>query len=426
MDIEKNAIKEGFEIRFSEEDKKNIKNIFGINDSEFDDVIKFIIRDFNLNDVIIKELATSNFNLGQKLFVSFIIGQSLQFISSHRDSDISDITFEDKNGDIVDIEEPIRSHFQNLFLRPKNLDFEKFKKESFQFFENHDLKQDSTNYKHHDKYFAYFCTMARIEIDNSDLKNAEHVLTIASDIAKEYEKSSGKRVHKAVLYYYFSIIYILYGNIEKAYLSMYNALREDQITFQIVNPNTQAYYFITLNYEKVNMIIAKESAEFVDKSINDYNNSRGGSLKFDNFRKILERQDFLPSHLLPAIKTITIDFTYAIIHFKKIMEIDRELMKNHFGCRMKTRIIFDLCQIIENLIEKHDVSLRGKTIGRLLPYLSQKCSLNLNYHILDNLKLDYDKNFSETIKKLLDSQYIFMNKPQGKHSKPRQHTLVIV
>lgn len=187
---------------------------------------------------------------------------------------------------------------------------------------------------------------------------------------------------------------------------MYGALIEDQMTFQIVNPNIQAYYFITLNYEKVSMIIAKESAEFVEKNINYYNKSRGGSLKLDNLRKVLERQDFLPSFQHKIAETFTIDFTFAIIRLKKIMEIDRELMKNHFGCRILTGMIFDLCLIVENIFKKSK-KLKGETLNRLLEDLSLKYKLSLNRHNFYNFRLEYNKDFSGAIQKLLDSRYTF-------------------
>ena len=309
--------------------------------------------------------------------------------------------------EIEDLGESVNSQFLRLYeshFSGRSFDLTKFRKEALDFFDHSD-----GNYHAHDAFFNNFTIIWRSFLNQGRFKNAEYLWDFALNIAYEWEnKNQNKRIHKGTPYYFWGVTCILNGDLEKGFLLMHQALEEDKKTHQTNTPKTPAYSFVTLDYENQNQFFRPkviEIAKFLDGNLKSYRSSRGGTLTLSDFKtKFLEES---------TLQEVVFYFIFELFRLKKLLEeINQRLTQNVFSSLLQANTIFTLCLIIDNVIKQKNPN--QWRFSEHLKFLSSRSSLNLNDQKIGELNNSFKDNFSNTLQKLLSSQYQFQDetKPQ--------------
>jgi len=316
---------------------------------------------------------------------------------------------------IEDLGESMNSQFLRLYeshFSGRGFDLTKFRKEVLDFFDHND-----GNYHAHDAFFNNFTIIWRSFLNQRRFKNAEYLWDFALNIAYDWEnKNQNKRIHKGTPYYFWGVTCILNGDLEKGFLLMHQALEEDKKTHQTKTPKTPAYSFVTLDYENQNQFFRPkviEIAKFLDENLKSYRSSREGTLTLSGFKsKFLEES---------TLQEVVFYFIFELFRLKKLLEeINQRLTQNVFSSLLQANTIFTLCLIIDNVIKQKNPN--QWKFSEHLKFLSSRFSLNLNDQKIGELNGAFTNNFSNTLQKLLSSQYQFQD---GTTPQPIEEDLAI-
>jgi len=304
---------------------------------------------------------------------------------------------------IEDLGESVNSQFLRLHeshFSGRGFDLTKFRKEALDFFDHSD-----GNYHAHDGFFNNFTIIWRSFLNQRRFKNAEYLWDFALNIAYDWEnKNQNKRIHKGTPYYFWGVTCILNGDLEKGFLLMHQALEEDKKTHPTNTPKTPAYSFVTLDYKNQDQFFRPkviEIAKFLEENFLDsYCSSREGALTLSGFKtKFLEES---------TLQEVVFYFIFELFRLKKLLEeINQRLTQNVFSSLLQANTIFTLCLIIDNVIKQKNPN--QWKFSEHLKFLSSRFSLNLNDQKIRELNGAFKNNFSNTLQKLLSSQYQFQD-----------------
>ncbi|MHA1381077.1 MAG: hypothetical protein ACTSRG_22140 [Candidatus Helarchaeota archaeon] len=203
------------------------------------------------------------------------------------------------------------------------------------------------NFDEQNKIFNQVAGECWIELmKQDDYKMAEELWTKILGVVYEIEKKG--RIHKGTLYYFWSVTRIKAGDLEKGFILMHQALKEDRLTLEMDWPSTPATFFVTLDYEEKEQFFKSELeyiAEFLEEKLQKYKDERGMSLNIDDLRdKFLKEIEFRDEVLL---------FVFQIFRLKRILDINPNTLRlNPFSSLIEVNILFTFCLIIENILGK--------------------------------------------------------------------------
>ncbi len=290
-------------------------------------------------------------------------------------------------------------------------DLDEFKRKALNFFDN-----NSDRYHDYDGQNGFFNNFTIIWKDlvynQGHLGRAEAVWDFPLKVTNEWEsKNQDKTIHKGTPYYFLGGTCILKGDLEKGFLLIHQALEEDKKTFQTDVPQTPSYWFVTLDYGKMQFFDGEvhKVAIFIDGKLNDYRSTRKGILTLDDLR--------LKFMQTTTLQDVVFYFVFTIFRIKKLIEeIDQRLKENAFSTLLQANTLLDCCLVVENTIKKQNrysnASLDQQTIGPLIEFLSSKSSLNIEGSKIKELRDAFKSpsDFSDTVQKMLSSQYCFRDR----------------
>lgn len=260
----------------------------------------------------------------------------------------------------------------------------------------------SNDYLQHDLFFNQFTPIWINLIQTNRFKEAENIWHYAISIALRWEKHN-PQIHKGTPYYFLGVTQILATNLEDGFLSMHRALEEDIRTHSSNDPSTPAYFFTTLDYTKVTQFFRTKVLDitrFLDIKIEDYNKTRGGNLEL-----IQVKSRFLENH---SYREEVFIFVYFIFRLKKILiEISEEMRKNEFSSLMLSKMLFDLCLIIEKVIEyKHpEKGNRPLYFSDEITFLRDNGIITITQNQVQNINRDFKNNFEQTLQRIINNTY---------------------
>ncbi|MCK4521253.1 MAG: hypothetical protein KAU20_01675 [Nanoarchaeota archaeon] len=305
-------------------------------------------------------------------------------------------------------------------LEALNLEFEKaylffqqgkfildasFKKSLFEYLDAH--FQD--HYSEHDKLFQKFNVFW---LENNYIIRPFQLCDIVFEkilsLVYEWEKTnSPNRVHKGTLYYFYGMICILKGEIDKGLLLMHQASNEDGNLGRNTTPSKS---FILLDEENPYQFFrAKvvETVNFLNEYISNYCATTSSTFDITNLRTSLLKK---AEH-----KEESFFFVYCIYKLEKIINrIDERIRKNKLASFIETTIIFELCKLCEVLLKKIYVESLIKhnynNKSDFIHYIDYFCndnlvSLNLRQNNLGFLNAEIKNNFQNTIQALVNNSY---------------------
>jgi len=242
------------------------------------------------------------------------------------------------------------------------------------------------------------------------LKHQRHVLGTAlwqhvCRIIWNWERDSNKKIHKGTPYFFLGGNLLLQGDIDSAFLFIYNAVEEDK-TFSKQYGDTEfyrnlpAYLFSSIVDNPYNFlypfvrVLRKEIQRYIDS----YNSEYSKTFSFTDFDK-----KFLKNSLLEWEKYFFV-YSLNIIQNSRYIIID-ELKNNEFSRLKNLDIIFNLCLIIDNIL--------GKKIGKKLISERVKKLCSQKYSITEGdcykifKKLDFDNKPEIAIETCLSLNYTY-------------------
>jgi len=188
-------------------------------------------------------------------------------------------------------------------------------------------------------------------------------------LALDWESSPcGCHIHKGSPYFFLAYTYLMYGDIDKGFIYMYNAI-EDDIYLNELCPslnypdNAPVYKTACLKDDRYNAMypLVVEVRNSLKRFIERYNNQLGRNLNVETID-----QKFLTNKSLEEIKYY---FVYTFWRLNEIyFKIRKELIRNDFSKLQCLNLFFNLCLVLDKLLQRN--SKFGKdTLGENIQML---------------------------------------------------------
>lgn len=215
-----------------------------------------------------------------------------------------------------------------------------------------------------------------------------------------WENYSNKKVHKGAPFYYAAVTSILAMHVERGFLLMNKALEEDQATYGTSVPvESPAYSFLTLDPDKQDQHFrdkVTEIADYVEKNVDSYRNSRNGELTYTDFKKKFLEPD--------SVQELIFVFMYEMFRIKSTsQEVDQRIKQNAISSLLLTDSMCNISLILDNLIRHKNSGESG--FDSQLEFLVEKSDLSLNKNTLETVHQSFENDFSGSLSSLLNSSF---------------------
>lgn len=193
---------------------------------------------------------------------------------------------------------------------------------------------------------------------NQKMIEGRHILAIqfwrkVLSTVHEWEKKTGRHIHKGSPYAFIANTYLIIGDIDTGFSYIYNAIKED-IELNNVCPelnyptNAPVYLTASLSSNSQNIMVplVMEIRTELENYLNIYQSEFGRTLSIIE----LDRR-FLQN---PDIMTIKYYFVFSLwIIFEYRRKVDYDLMQNDFSNLKNANWLFALCLVIDKLFHIH-------------------------------------------------------------------------
>ena len=262
--------------------------------------------------------------------------------------------------------------------------------------------QYKSNYAMHSKFFRCFTIRAPMNIfygkeilDETNVLLDDRSMNFALGIVKDFEKKKNVKIHKGSPYQLLGQSYISDGTLLKGFLYVHQALKEDKRICHV----GEARSFITLDSPSPTL---KPIKEFIKERLTKYLDSTIGILTPEDFNNFLKRKDF---------QDIVFQLIFTVFRIKEITDMDKELTESDFSALLERGILFDFCQVVDNILMRKTKQL---TFSGHLKFLSDNSFLKFdkqqNKDIKDLCGIVGDltaNRFANNLQSILDSRYKF-------------------
>lgn len=304
------------------------------------------------------------------------------------------------NGLVPDLDKSfLRLH--EAYFGQGSVNWDEFEDAAQAFFDKH---QDPTH-SSHDDYFNNFTVVWRRFMAARNYDEAERIWEMALSPALLWEgKNKGKRIHKGTPYYFWGLTALQRGDLDKAYALMHLAANEDVLTSGQRYPDTPAYTFASLNYEKALQAFGGEwlvnQMRFLDSRQNVYSAAYDRPFKLDDFKT-----KFL--HTPPAVD-IGFLFTYTVARLMQLLDVPEPALLTSFASQLQANLLFDLTLVI-------DGAIKAKNTGKWKFIHHAECLLGVVGQPLTGAELGeinqaFGVDFDKTLSDILDGQFKLSNK----------------
>jgi hypothetical protein len=304
--------------------------------------------------------------------------------------------------DLLDLVPEMDREFANLYkylIDQRPYETDNFHRAALNFFDI--VREDTVS---HDQFFNNLSPLAFLHFKNEHWHKAERVWEFALRSAIEWEKRNpGEFIHKGTPFYFSGMAAISRGDLDRGYAFMHQSLEEDIQTHNVEHPQTPAFAFATLDYEKVNQAFRGWSlrlAESLQNFLESYRHSRGRTLLMDDFRA-----KFLIDP--PDLDAIFL-FTYTLGRLFLLNEVPKYTMQSRFVGQLQANLLFDLILVVNVILRTHNPGHRGFSMQML--FLAEQAELNLTQNMIqEQVNRAFKEDLESTLKDLLDGQYRFQD-----------------
>jgi hypothetical protein len=241
--------------------------------------------------------------------------------------------------------QPIDAAFDRLhaaYFGQLPLPWEEFEAAALDFFD-----RTARNWNAHDDYFNNFTVIWRTLLDAGRYEHSERIWQSALQPALKWEQMhQPQRIHKGTPYYFWSMTALLRGDLDRGYLLIHQAVREDIDNSGQSTPNTPGYALVSLNYNRVDQAFRQWvllQAEFLNKLLDNYNTTYTRSISLEDVK-----HRFLDA--APSIETLFL-LTYTIARLMGLSNVPGYATLNPFAGQLELNILFDVALVIDSAIK---------------------------------------------------------------------------
>jgi len=288
--------------------------------------------------------------------------------------------------------------FHEAYFAQGSVNWDKFESIAIDFFnKNQDPRQPA-----HDNYFNSFTVVWRHFLGSRNYDQAEYIWKMALSPALLWEqRNQGKRIHKGTPYYFWGWTALQRGDLDKAYALLHLAVSEDIKTSGKDYPDTPAYWFASLDYEKAGRAFGGEwlykQMKFLDSRQNKYSSRYNRTFQLEDFKS-----KFL--HAPPSVD-IGFLFAYTVARLMQLANIPSRALLTSFASQLEANLLFDLALVIDGAIKKKNPS-KWRFIHHA-EHLLSSVGEPLNEAQLSEINNAINANFDQALAKILDGQFRF-------------------
>jgi len=218
---------------------------------------------------------------------------------------------------------------------------------------------------------------------------------------RDWERTSGIRVHKGSPLYFWSASALMQGETDKGFFLMHQAYEEDIQTTGMEFPDTPAYKFVTLNFKDDKQLLfeyVKVISEYLNTFFVKYRLERKSQITLEDFS-----QKYLQNP--PSIYSI-FSFTHSLSKLWKLSLLPQYTTRSKFAGQYGLNLLFDLILVIDEAIDHKDQNNHWRFI-EFADYLARESGLDVSRNAIVFAKDQIDNSFDITLSQLLDSVFIF-------------------
>jgi len=288
----------------------------------------------------------------------------------------------------------------NSFLDGK-IDLERLNMAAYEFFNRIDGTPDASALQ--DAFFNNYGAIWRPFLDHHQYLHAEKVWEGALQPVLDWERqNSGHFIHKGTPFYFWGIIAILKGDLDKGFMLIHQAVSEDRRTQQTPLPGTPAFALVTLNYAKDDQAFrdwVQEQAQKLGIILQTYCTNYGRTLTLDDFR-----QRFL-IYLANTNIDFVFSFVYVLAKLNQFHDIPAYTLKNDFASQMEINLLFGLTRVIDAALKVKNPQ-QWKFSDHIV-FLSDRAQLGITQNQCGMINGRFNNDFDLTIRDLLTNASIF-------------------
>ena len=264
----------------------------------------------------------------------------------------------------------------------------------------------------HDAFFQRFTLVWSDLLNRRQYFHAIKLWNFALSLAFDWENRNRgirRKIHKGTPYYFLGVTAILNNEIENGFLTMHQALNEDYRLAGRRNPQTPAYFFVTLDSTRPQQFFAtkvNQLAVYLSEKLDNYCRNVNSSLHLPDFRR-----KFL---LQKKFRDEVFFFIYLLFILRKIeIETSKDYKKNNFSSLLHGRILFDLCRVSDRVIEYKNrqenriPQTQFLSFKREIVYIASKgiTALALTNSNLTHINNEFNRDFSGTLYDLIKGRF---------------------
>jgi len=281
-----------------------------------------------------------------------------------------------------------------------SLNWDRFESLAIEFFDEH----PDPSQPEHDSYFNNFTVIWRHFLAGRNFEQAEHIWRMALSPALAWEdNSSGNRVHKGTPYYFWGWTALQRGDLDKAYALLHLAVGEDVATTGRDLPDTPAYWFASLDYEKAARAFGGEwlysQMKYLDDRQNTYSSRHNRPFQLADFKS-----QFLNT---PPSVDIAFLFAYTVARLMQLHSVPARALSTGFAGQLEANLLFDLALVIDGAIKN-----RNPNSWRFIDhaeYLLRNAGQPLNNAQLGDINQAFNNDFDNALSTILDGQFTLSN-----------------
>ncbi len=243
---------------------------------------------------------------------------------------------------------------------------------------------------------------------NGRVSEAQQFWNDILNLVLDWEQSRNARVHKGSIYYFWSQIAILQGELDKGFFLIHSAYEEDVLTFHDQSPSTPTTKTLSLNYlDPGNLLfnLVKAWANYLENFISKYRINYGNRFTLDNFRN-----KFLTN---PPSRDTLFSFTYNLAKLYNFDLLPKIIVNGNFASLYELDTLFNFVLVTDAVIysQIQNPAKDDWKFINLANYLLIKSNISTD-EILNKCHLQFvnsqkDVDFEKTINNLLNNSFVF-------------------